>query len=243
MALIVVTGAAFSGKGRFVADEIGRREAEGEVGLVAIDYTPMYSSLVPGEQSQFRDEAVSETGVARWVGYLLTIAVAQAIGRELSGYILTPSPSRAIEIADEADAQIIAIEEPIETIATRINVHIKDLQRRVPRATRDRTTGRCRKAAATYLQNEHRLVGRALVATRQGNRYRVGERKAEFNQQAFLRGLHPARARSSRRTHRGRTRRPDSGRHLERAGERRIGAPMTTVEKFEIPIEDSRGHL
>ena len=41
MALIVVTGAAFSGKGRFVADEIGRREAEGEVGLVAIDYTPM----------------------------------------------------------------------------------------------------------------------------------------------------------------------------------------------------------
>ena len=191
VAIIVVTGPAFSGKGRYARDEIARREAEGEVGLVAVDFTPLYGSLVPGEQSSFRDEEVSETGVARWAAYLYTIAVAQAIGRELSGYILTPSPSRAVEIADEADAPIIAIEETIETIATRIKVHVRDLSRRVPRATRDRTTGRCRKAAVSYLQNEHRLVGRASVATRHGNRYRVGERKQPYDEKAFLRGLTP----------------------------------------------------
>ena len=29
-------------------DEIARREQDGELGLVAVDFTPLYSALVPG---------------------------------------------------------------------------------------------------------------------------------------------------------------------------------------------------
>ena len=192
MPIIVVTGAPFSGKGRFVRDEIARREQDDELGLVAVDYTAMYSSLVPGEQSSFRDDAVADSGASRWVAYLYAVAVAQVLDRQLSGYISTPNPTRALEIADKANAPIVAIDATVDEIASRVKVHIRDLSRTVPRATRDRTVGRCRKAAAVYLQGEHKLVGRARVATRRGKRWTVGERKHAFDPVAFERGLTPA---------------------------------------------------
>ena len=173
-------------------DEIARREEDGELGLVAVDYTPLYSSLVPGVQSSYRDESVSETGAARWVAYLYAVAVAQVLDRELKGYISTPNPTRALEIADKANAPIVDVSASVDEIASRIAVHVRHLSRTVPRATRDRTVGRCRQAAVAYLRGEHLLVGRARTATKRGNRWRVGERKHAFDPAAFERGLTPA---------------------------------------------------
>ena len=191
MPVTVVVGPPFSGKGQFARDEIARREADGELGLVAVDYTSLYSSITPGVQSSFRDAAVSETGAPRLAGYLYAVALAALLDRELSGYVLTPNPARAIEIADKARAPIVAIEASVDEIAARIGVHVRDLSWAVPRATRDRTRARCGKAAATYFRGEHQLVGRARTATKRGNRWRVGERKAPFDRAAFERGLTP----------------------------------------------------
>ena len=191
MPLTVVVGPPFSGKGQFVRDEIARREEDGELGLIAVDYTPLYAALVPGAQSSFRDESVSETGAPRLVGYLYAVAVAQFLARELSGYVLTQNPARAIEIADKAHAGIVDVTASVDEIAGRIKVHVRDLSRTVTRATRDRTRGRCGKAAATYFRNEHQLVGRARTATKRGNRWRVDERKQPFDRAAFERGLTP----------------------------------------------------
>ena len=42
MPIIVVTGAPFSGKGQYVRDEIARRETDGELGIVSVDFTAIY---------------------------------------------------------------------------------------------------------------------------------------------------------------------------------------------------------
>lgn len=192
MPIVVVTGAPFSGKGQYVRSEIARREQDGELGLVAVDYTALYGALVPGEQSSFRDDAVADTVAPRLVGYIFAAALAALLDRELSGYVSTPSPVRAIEIADRANAPIVAIDATVDEIASRVKTHIRDLSRTVPRATRDRTVGRCRKAARTYLRDEHRLVGRARTATKRGKRWHVGPRKYAFDPAAFERGLTPS---------------------------------------------------
>ena len=192
MPIAVVVGAPFSGKGQYVRSEIARREQDdGELGLISLDYTGIYSAITPGVQSSFRDEAVANTGAPRLAGYLFAVALAQMLDRELSGYVSTPSPARAIEIADRADAPIIDVAASVDQIATRIKVHIRDLSRTVPRATRERSVGRCRKAATSYLRNEHVLVGRARTVTRRGDRWTVGARKQPFDRAAFERGLTP----------------------------------------------------
>ena len=89
----VVTGAPFSGKGQFVRDEIARREREGELGLVALDWTALYTALVPGVQSSFRDEAVSDTGAPRMVAYVFEI-IAAAIAA--GSFTVTSSHSRHV---------------------------------------------------------------------------------------------------------------------------------------------------
>ena len=53
MAIEVVTGPPFAGKAAFVRAEIARREQAGELGLVMVDYTALYSALVPGVQSSY----------------------------------------------------------------------------------------------------------------------------------------------------------------------------------------------
>ena len=189
MPIVVVTGPPFAGKGQFVRDEIARREMDGELGLISVDFTAIYSAITPGDQSSFRDEAVSDTGAPRFAGYLFAVALTALLDRELSGYVSTPSPARALEIADKAGAPILDIAASVDQIATRITVHMRALQKTVPRATRARTVGRCRKAAVAYLRNEHVLVGRARTVTREGNRYRIGERKQPFDRAAFERGL------------------------------------------------------
>ena len=197
MPIVVVTGPPFSGKGQFVRDEIERRETDGELGLISVDFTAIYTAITPGEQSSFRDDAVSDTGAPRFAGYLFALALAQLLDRELSGYVAVPSPQRALEIADTAGAPILDIAANVDQIAVRIRAHMSDLQKTVPRATRGRTVGRCRKAATSYLRNEHVLVGRARTVTREGDRYRVGARKLPFDRAAFERGL-TARGRAAR---------------------------------------------
>ena len=85
--LEVVTGAPFSGTGRWIAAQVDNREAAGELGVVAINYTDIYAAISPGANSQYRDDAVSETGVPRLAGYLYAAAVREAAARELSGYV------------------------------------------------------------------------------------------------------------------------------------------------------------
>ena len=92
MPLEIVVGAPFAGKDRWIAAEIERREADGELALVALNFTAMYSAIAPGDGSVYRDELVSDTGVPRLAGYLLAAAIAEAGRRELSGYVAVDSP-------------------------------------------------------------------------------------------------------------------------------------------------------
>ena len=96
MPLEIVVGAPFSGKDRWIAAEIERREAAGEVGLVALNYSSMFTAIVPGAESVYRDAAVSDSGAPRLAGYLLAAAISEASAREIDGYIAVDSPRRAI---------------------------------------------------------------------------------------------------------------------------------------------------
>ena len=55
--LQVVVGSPFAGKDRWVSSaEIERREADGELGLLALSFTGLYSAIAPGAESVYRDE-------------------------------------------------------------------------------------------------------------------------------------------------------------------------------------------
>ena len=192
MPLQIVTGSAFSGKGRFVISEIERREeADGALGLVMVDYTRLYTALVPGVQSSFRDEAVSDTGAPRLVGYLAQGAIAQVAERELSGYVTTNSPRQALELAGRLEAEILVVESSVEEIADRAEDHLRQLSRSVARASRVRSVGRCRRAVLDYLRDDEQLVGKARVVRRSGAGYTVGGVKRPFDRALWERGLTP----------------------------------------------------
>ena len=94
--LTVVTGAPFAAKGWWIASEIERREADGELGLVHLSYTGIYASLITGTESAYRDQRISDTGAARFAAYLLAVALREARTRELAGYAAVDSPRRAL---------------------------------------------------------------------------------------------------------------------------------------------------
>ena len=192
MPIEVVVGAPFAGKGRYVRSEIARRELGGELGLVNVDYTSLYAAVVPGVQSSLRDQAVSDTGAPRFVGYLFEAAVAQAALRELSGYITTNSPERAIALSGRLDSRVLNIDLGAEDLADRIETHMAGLAREVKRATREGIVGRCRDAATRYLREAPKLVGRARNVVRDGERWRDDGMVQPFDQALFRRGLTPA---------------------------------------------------
>ena len=101
MSLTVVVGAAFAGKDRWIARQIEQREADGEIGLVHLSYSATYTSLIPGAESVFRDERISDSGAARLAAYVHRLAVGEALRRELSGYAAYDSPRRAVQAAQE----------------------------------------------------------------------------------------------------------------------------------------------
>ncbi|MCY4637547.1 MAG: hypothetical protein OXG04_24155 [Acidobacteria bacterium] len=190
MAVEVVTGPPFGGKARYVRSEIARREADGELGLFVADWTALYAALVWGAQSQFRDDEVSDTGAPRAAGAVFDAAVAVMLARELSGYITTQSPDRAVVLADRFDARLVEVDAPPDVVASRAELHMRSLGRTVTRAALSKSRPRCRKAGAAYFNQQERLVGRAHVARQRGRGYAVDpEPKKPFDRELFMRGL------------------------------------------------------
>ena len=189
----VVTGAPFSGKSLYIGDEIERREARGELGLVSVDYSGLYAATVPGVESSLRDAAVAATGAPRLAGYLFEAAVAQVVLRELSGYIATNSPKRAVALAERFGGRLVNVDVGIEDLAGRINEHMSGLTRKVRRASREGVVGRCRDAAGRYLREaDDVLVGRARNVRRVGQRWRDTGIVKPFDRDNFRRGLTPS---------------------------------------------------
>ena len=193
MPIQVVTAPPFAGKGQFVRDEIARREADGELGLVALDFTSVYRALFPGDESQLRDDAVGQTGAPRLAGYLFDVAAAAIAARELSGYVTSQSPRQALRLAERFEADfVLTLPEDPGDIADRAERHVSSLRRTVARAARVDAIARCRRAALAYYAESERLVGRAREVTRtRGGGYKVGEVRRPFDRALWERGLTP----------------------------------------------------
>lgn len=191
MPVTVVTSPPFGGKGRYVREMIQEREAEGELGLIALDWTALFAALFPGEQSAFRDEAISDTGAPRLTGYTFEVVAAAIAARELRGYVLTQSPERAIVLADRFGGPLLEVPADPGDVADRIDVHMRRLGRTVARASRSAMLPRCRKAAVSYFRESHRLVGRAREVRRtRGGNYKVDPApKMAFDRALFEKGL------------------------------------------------------
>ena len=187
----IVTGAPFSGKALFVGAEVERREDEGELGLVVLDWTALFTALVPGVQSAFRDERVADTGAPRMVSYVYAAIAAQIAARELRGYLVTQSPRRAVEFAGRFNWEILEVQADVGDIAERAESHMTTMRRKVRRASRSHAVGRCRRAAVTYQNEAPALEGRAREVKRRGKGWRVGETKPRFDRALWLRGLTP----------------------------------------------------
>ena len=191
MAVEVVTGSAFAGKRRFVLAEIERRERAGELGLVALDWTALYLALFPGEQSQFRDEAIGDTGAPRLTGYTFEVVAAAILTREIAGFVTTNSPERALALADRFGGPLLEIDVDVGDVAHRAEQHMRTLRRTVARAARAALWPKCRRAAVSYFRESHRLTGRARTVRTSGGGYKVGEVKRPFDRALWEKGLTP----------------------------------------------------
>ena len=152
--LEIVTGPPFSGKDRWIAAEIERREADGELGLLALNYTALYSAIAPGDGSVYRDESISDTGVPRLAGYLLASAIAEAGRRELHGFIAVDSPRRAVQAVEQLGirGRIIEVDVPEATALKRAESHVGMVKALAPRAGADdaKAAARCRRMVQSY---------------------------------------------------------------------------------------------
>ena len=193
MALEVVTGAPFAGKAEFVRGEIERREQAGELGLIMVDYTAIYAAVVVGEQSQLRDAALTDTGAARAAGAAYDFMVGAVLARQLSSFVTTQSPRRALAISDRfGGAPVWDVQANVGDLAVRVRSHAADISGRVARAG-DGVEAGCGRQVAAYLGERHMLAGRAreVVQVRRGT-YRKGGLVEPFNEQLFVSGLTPA---------------------------------------------------
>ena len=114
-----------------------------------------------------------------------------AAARELSGYVLTQSPERAIALADRFDGPLLEVSADVGDVADRADEHMTRLRRTVRRAVRSAMLPRCRQAAVSYFRQSHRLTGRAREVTRTRGGYKVGEVKRPFDRALWERGLTP----------------------------------------------------
>ena len=156
MPIQIVVGAPFSGKSRWIEHEIEQREADGELGLLALNYTALYSALAPGAASVYRDEAVSDTGVPRLAAYLLAAAIAEAGRRDLHGYIAVDSPRRAVQAVQQLGIRgVIEVAVPEATALRRAETHVDMLRALAPRSAVDdakQAAARCRKMVKAYFR-------------------------------------------------------------------------------------------
>ena len=203
--MIVVSGAAFSGKGQYVRSEIERREADGELGLLSIDYTALYSALVPGVQSSYRDDRIRATGAGRFVGTMYEAAVRVAAERELDGYVTTDSPRRALALAERFGngTRIIEVQAAEDELAERTRAHLRELARRVPRAgVEKRAEGetaarvKCTQAQIAHFRELDALAGIARGVRRKGKgkaaKFVSTGAVQAFDRSLWLSGLTPA---------------------------------------------------
>ena len=152
--LTVVTGAPFAAKSWWIASEIERREADGELGLVHLSYTGIYASLITGTESAYRDQRISDTGAARFAAYMLAVAVREAHTRELAGFVAVDSPRRAVQAAqDIGGAQVVEVVVSRGEALRRSQQHVELIKALVPRAAQDdgaEAAQRCRKMVDAY---------------------------------------------------------------------------------------------
>ena len=96
MAVEVVAGAPFSGKARYVRQEIERREAAGELGLIALDWSAaLPRACSPVNSPSCATRRYRTPGRRGRPGPRMTSWSAPSRPVSLSGYILTQSPRRA----------------------------------------------------------------------------------------------------------------------------------------------------
>ena len=146
-------------------------------------------ALVPGEQSQYRDEALGATGASRLVGSVYDAVVGLLLVRQLSGYIAVPSPRRALSLAARfGGAQVWDVTAPPDAIALRVQAHVSALMGRVPRAGNAESS--CRRAVGTYYNERSMLAGRAREVTQpRRGRFQKGGTVQPFDEDLFVRGL------------------------------------------------------
>ena len=143
--LQIVVGAPFSGKGQWVAAEVERREAEGARGLLSLSYTALFAAMVPGTESVYRDQDVSDSGAPRFAGWLLATAVREAAARELAGYVAVDSPRRAVDLLGRIGGgdSVIEVHVPEATAVARADQHVAMVRELAPRAGQDDAKARC----------------------------------------------------------------------------------------------------
>ena len=154
--LEVIVGAPFAGKDRWVAAEIERRESAGELGLLALSFTGIFSAIVPGAESVYRDEEVSDSGTPRLTSYLMATAIAEAGRRELNGYVALDSPRRALQVLEQIGGnRLIEVTVSEQTAHRRAEQHIEIVRDLAPRAgahDAKAAAARCRKMVASYFR-------------------------------------------------------------------------------------------
>ena len=157
--LTIIAGAPFSGKSAWVEREIERREGEGEIGTLALDFTGIYSAIVPGASSVYRDARITDSGAARFAGWVLAAAMREANTRELTGYALTDAPSRAVRLAaDFGGAPVVEVVVTQETALKRSQQHVEMVKALAPRAAADDGAAeRCRKMVDQYFHERDLL--------------------------------------------------------------------------------------
>ena len=172
MPLEIVVGAPFSGKDRWIAAEIERREAAGELGLISLNYSSMFTAIAPGAESVYRDAAVSDSGAPRLAGYLLAAAISEAATRELDGFVAIDSPRRAIAALEKtAGRRLFEVTVKEETAHRRAADHLKQLRAIAPRSASDGTAvARCRQVVRAYFNERHVLDNVDVVQVRPPDR-------------------------------------------------------------------------
>ena len=149
--LTVVAGAPFSGKDRWIAAEIERRESGGARGLLALSYTALFAALVPGAESVYRDQEVSDSGAPRFVGWLAATAISQAATRELAGYVAVDSPRRAVDLLGRIGGTgLVEVQVPEATAVARADAHVAVVSELSPRAGQDDAKARCLQMVRQY---------------------------------------------------------------------------------------------
>ena len=150
--LEIVAGPPFAGKSQYVDREIARREADGESGLIRVDFTSLFTSLFPGTADAVRTEAT--VGVPL-VAYRREVAIRQADERELDGYVTVAQPAKAEELRERLGTQVITVvDTPEPEVVKRMETHLRRMyaiKRNVERKAQIR--GECEKAVAGWFAN------------------------------------------------------------------------------------------